>query len=94
MSDEAAKRFADLKTNVRHQILAKRAYLTKSEADKKALQDFRVANRDALGWGFGNVYRKGEVGLWFPGTKKEEYMNFGVEAFVEKFEKEMKHVAK
>ena len=90
LSDEAAKRFADLKTNVRHQILAKRAYLSKSETDKRALLDFRLANRDALGWGFANVYRKGEVGLWFPGTKKEEYMNFGVEAFVEKYENAMK----
>ena len=83
LKGEAARRFADLKACVRHQILAKRAYLSKSGADKQALLAFRLANRDALGWGFGNVYRKGEAELWDPASCR---MQFGSEAFVEKYE--------
>ena len=52
-------------------------------ADKKALLEFRLANRDALGWGFGNIYRKGEAELWDPAACR---MQFGSEAFVEKYE--------
>ena len=86
LDGEAKENFEALKTNARHFIVTKRAHDTDSEADKKALMEFRAANRSMLGTAWGSHLKKGEFWLWNKDPKKMDYERSGSILFVEKYE--------
>ena len=89
LSGEAKERFANLKLCAKHYIITRKTLETKTEADKKALVDFRVAHRDALGTSWSDMWNKGEIGLWNNSLEKRAYMDLGISTYVEAIEQGM-----
>ena len=86
LQDEALENFKRLKVNARHYIIAKRAHDTMGDADKKALLDFRIANKPFLGTAWGAYWNKGEFWLWNDDPNKMRYEMSGSSKFVEEYE--------
>ena len=86
LSGEAKERFENLKLCAQHYIITRKAFLTKSEADKKALVDYRVKHRDAIGLTWLAQWRKGEIALWDKTDERRAYMDLGISCYVEEFE--------
>jgi hypothetical protein len=86
LSGEAKENFEDLKVRARHYIITKRAHDTDSDADKKALTDFRIAHKLKLGTAWGSHLKKGEFWLWNKDPGKMQYESSGSMLFVEKYE--------
>ena len=86
LNGEAKRNFDALKVNARHYIVTKSAHDTDSEVDKKALIEFRVANKSMLGTAWGAYWKKGEFWLWNKDPGKMQYESSGSVLFVEKYE--------
>jgi hypothetical protein len=86
LSGEAKERFENLKLCAQHYIITRKAFLTKSKADKKALIDYRVKHRDAIGLTWLAQWRKGEIALWDNTDERRAYMDLGISCYVENFE--------
>lgn len=88
LDGDAKERFESLKTNARHYIVTKRAHETESDADKKALLEFRIANKARLGTAWAAYRNKGEFWLWKKDPMKAQYEESGSVRFVERYENE------
>ena len=86
LSGAAKENFDALKVNARHYIVTKRAHDTDTDADKKALIEFRIANKSMLGTAWRSYWSKGEFWLWNKDPGKMKYEQSGSIKFVEEYE--------
>ena len=86
----AKKRFLALKALAQQAVLVKRMFLDPSDENKKAVSEFRKANKDSLGYGWLRIYTKGEFWVWNENPRKIFQENSAIKRYAERLEDSMK----
>ena len=86
LSGEEGRRFADLKLVAQHFVLTRKAFGSRSAADKERLVAFRSQWRDRLGFAWAAHWNKGELPLWENSYIRRFYSDLGISSYVETFE--------